>query len=161
MHARCSADLLLRRYQAPVGRLTAQDATSLLEPEQGRSLVVLEGDDLVAAGLVVREGDRLGLALHVEDDRQRRGHGARLLRALVVEAAALGWEEVTCVAQPGDAAVPATVRRAGLVALVSYVDGSCHYRVPLARFREVDDRPHEVLSQRDEVEHLLTHRARR
>ena len=30
----------------------------------------------------------------------------------------------------------ATVRRAGLLALVSYVEGTCHYRVPLHRLRD-------------------------
>jgi GNAT superfamily N-acetyltransferase len=155
MHARCSADVLLRRYRAPVGRLTREDAVSLLEPERGRSLVVVEGDDLVAAGLVAQDGDRLGLALHVEDDRQRRGLGARLLRALALEAASLGWEEVTCVGQPGDGALPATLRRAGLVVLAHYVDGSCHYRVPLRRLRPVAASERSGPSERSEVDDLL------
>ena len=153
MHERCSAEVLLRRYAAPVGRLTPRDAVALLEPADGRGVVVLEGDDVVAAGLVARDGDRTVLALHVQDDHQRRGVGARLLRALAVEAAALGWEEVTCVGQPGDTAVLATVRRAGLVALVSYVDGTCHHRVPLARLR--DAARLEVVSERAEVDDLL------
>lgn len=135
MHERCSAEVLLRRYHAPVGRMTARDAVRLLEPEDGRSIVVYQGDDLVAAGLVARDGDRTRLALHVEDQQQRRGTGSRLFRALAVEAAALGWEEVTCLVQPGDSAVLSTVRRAGLLALVSYVDGTCHYRVPLRQVR--------------------------
>jgi GNAT superfamily N-acetyltransferase len=166
MHERCSADVLLRRYQAPVGRLTLQDAGSVLEPEAGRSLVVLEGNDLVAAGLVVREGDRPTLALHVEDDRQRRGIGSRLFRALAIEAARLGWEEVICVGQPGDRAVLATVRRAGLVAVVSYVDGTCHHRVPLTRLREEVRRggaPGEGRSgrsAREELDDLLAQSAR-
>ena len=152
MHERCSAEVLLRRYGAPVGRLTPRDARDLLEPVDGRSVVVLEGDDVVAAGLVAREGDRATLALHVQDDRQRRGTGARLLRALAAEAAALGWEEVTCVGRPGDTAVLATVRRAGLIALVSYVDGACHHRVPLTRLR---DAARLVGSDRAEVDDLL------
>ena len=135
MHHRCSAEVLLRRYRQPVGRLTPRDAVALLEPEGGRSVVVLEGDDLVAAGLVVPDGDQLLLALHVEDARQRRGLGARLLRALAVEAVGLGWDEVVCLVQPGDSAVLSTVRRAGLLALVSYADGTCHHRLPLARLR--------------------------
>ena len=155
MHHRCSADVLLRRYRQPVGRLTPRDAVALLEPEGGRSLVVLEGDDLVAAGLVVPDAGRLLLAFHVEDARQRRGLGARLLRALAVEAAGTGWDEATCLVQPGDSAVLSTVRRAGLLALVSYADGTCHYRLPLARLRatakpsqarEVDDLLAETMS---------------
>jgi GNAT superfamily N-acetyltransferase len=136
MHARCSAEVLRRRYLAPTGALTMAQAGALLEPVEGRSVVVIEGDDLVGAGLVTPVGDRRELALHVEDDRQRRGHGARLLRALAVEAAVLDWEEVTCVAEPGDSAVSSTVRRAGLLALVSYVDGTCHHTIPLARLRD-------------------------
>jgi GNAT superfamily N-acetyltransferase len=136
MHERCSAEVLRRRYLAPVTGLTLRRAEALLEPAEGRSVVVLEGDELVGAGLVTPLGDRRELALHVEDDRQRRGYGARLLRALAVEAAVLDWEEVTCVAQPGDSAVLSTVRRAGLLALVSYVDGTCHYTLPLARLRD-------------------------
>ena len=135
MHHRCSAEVLLRRYRQPVGRLTPRDAVALLEPEGGRSLVVLEGDDLVAAGHVVPDGDQLLLALHVEDARQRRGLGTRLLRALAVEAVGMGGDEVVCLVQPGDSAVLSTVRRAGLLALVSYADGTCHYRLPLARLR--------------------------
>ena len=148
MHERCSAEVLLRRYHVPVGRMTTRDAVALLEPAGGRSLVVCEGDDLVAAGLVAQVGDLTGVALHVEDDRQHQGIGSRLFRALAVEAAALGWEEVTCLVQPGDSAVLSMVRRAGLLALVSYVDGICHYRVPLARLRSRASEP-------GEVEHLL------
>src|SRR5215213_3652554 len=136
MHERCSAEVLRRRYFAPVSGITLRQARTLLEPVEGRSVVALEGEELVGAGLVTAVGDRRELALHVEDDRQRRGHGTRLFRALAVEAAALDWEEVTCVAQPGDSAVLSTVRRAGLLALVSYVDGTCHYTVPLARLRD-------------------------
>ena len=157
MHERCSAEVLLRRYAAPLGRLTARDAVSLLEPVDGRSVVVLEGDDVVAAGLVARDGDRAMLALHVQDDRQRRGTGARLFRALAVEAAALGWAEVTCIGQAGDTAVLATVRRAGLIALVSYVDGACHHRVPLTRLRNAGCL---AGSQRAEVDDLLAEPAR-
>jgi GNAT superfamily N-acetyltransferase len=152
MHERCSAEVLLRRYGVPVGRMTPLDAVSLLEPDHGRSIVAYEGGDLVAAGLVAHEGDRTGLALHVEDDRQRRGIGSRLLRALAVEAADLGWEEVTCLGYPGDSAVLSTVRRAGLLALVSYVDGTCHYVLPLNRLRNG--------SKRREVDHLLVQPAR-
>ena len=136
MHERCSAEVLRRRYLAPARPVTLQQARALLEPAEGRSIVVVEGDALVGAGLVTAVGDRRELALHVEDDRQRRGHGARLLRALAVEAALLDWEEVVCVAQPGDSAVLSTVRRAGLLALVSYAEGTCHYTVPLARLRD-------------------------
>lgn len=136
MHARCSAEVLRRRYLAPVAGITPREAGSLLEPVEGRSVVVLEGEELVGAGLVAPVGDRRELALHVEDDRQRRGYGARLLRALAVEAAVLDWDEVICVGQPGDSAVLSTVRRAGLLALVSYVEGTCHVTVPLARLRD-------------------------
>jgi GNAT superfamily N-acetyltransferase len=136
MHDRCSAEMLRRRYLAPVSAITLGQARTLLEPVGGRSVVLVAGDDLVGAGLVAPVGDRRELALHVEDDRQRRGHGARLLRALAVEAAALDWEEAVCAAQPGDSAVLSTVRRAGLLALVSYVDGTCQYTVPLARLRD-------------------------
>jgi GNAT superfamily N-acetyltransferase len=136
MHERCSAEMLRRRYLAPVGQVTVHHARTLLEPAEGRSVVVLEGEALVGAGLVTAVGDRRVLALHIEDDRQRRGYGARLLRALAVEAALLDWEEVVCVAQSGDSAVLSTVRRAGLLALVSYADGTCQYTVPLARLRD-------------------------
>lgn len=132
MHARCSADTVLRRYHAPMPRLAARLARALLEPVGGTSMVLLSGGELVAHGVLAHgdEGPEVGVV--VEDAFQRRGHGTRLLYALAVHAAQQGLTELRCHVLPGDDAVPATIRRAGLRAHVTWSDGLLAYLLPLS-----------------------------
>jgi ribosomal protein S18 acetylase RimI-like enzyme len=135
MHERCSAESVYRRYHAPLPRPTPRLARALLEPPGGFSLVLAVGDAVVALGLLAPGPDGAELGLLVEDGRQRRGHGARLTRALVEEAARRGLDSVVCMVQADNDAVLATVRRAGLRAHVARVDGCTRYRIPLPKSR--------------------------
>lgn len=133
MHERCSADTLRLRYHAPTPRIGTGLARSLLEPDGGTSLVLVAGEDVVGIGMVAGGPDGPELGLMVEDRWQRQGHGTRLLRALAVEAASRGEDEITCAVLPDNEAVLRTIRRSGLRALVSYSDGFTQYRVLVAR----------------------------
>jgi GNAT superfamily N-acetyltransferase len=134
MHDRCSAETLARRYHAPMRRLRPRMARAVLLPSNGFSLVLEEptGAGIAAIGMVTFRDDDAEAALLVEDRWQRRGHGARLLRALGVEAARLGAEELTLIVQRDDAAVLATVRRAGMRWRRRSVDGKSQLQVSLS-----------------------------
>jgi hypothetical protein len=52
LHTRCSADTLYRRYHAPMSRLGPRMARRILQPAGGISLVLCDGDTIVAAGML-------------------------------------------------------------------------------------------------------------
>jgi GNAT superfamily N-acetyltransferase len=133
MHHRCSAETVYRRFHTPVPRLSPGRARALLVPEDGVSLVVEVGTALVGAGVLAPGPDGFELAVVVEDRWQRRGLGARLVRALAEQAARLGLDTVTCAVQPANPGAPRTLRSAGLRARVAVEDGVAEYRIPLTR----------------------------
>jgi GNAT superfamily N-acetyltransferase len=131
MHDRCSAETVLRRYHAPVPRMSPRLAQTLLEPADGLSLLVMSGAQVVAAGMLASGPAGPELALMVEDRWQRHGLGTRLLLHLAEEAARRGVTSMVCHVQPHHQAVLSTVRRAGLRASVSVVDGVTQYEIPV------------------------------
>ncbi|GAB2744287.1 GNAT family N-acetyltransferase [Nocardioides pakistanensis] len=131
MHARCSAQTVYRRYHAPVPHLSPRLARALLAPRRGLSMVATVGDEVVGVGLVAFEDETADLGIMVEDRWQRQGYGTRLLRALAEAAAGQGVQTITCLVQPDNPAVLATVRRAGLRARVGFADGFSRYTVPV------------------------------
>ncbi len=129
MHGRCSAETVYRRFHAPMPHLNPRTARTLLEPVGGFSMVLTVGDAVIACGTVAPAGDTLEIGLVVEDGWQQRGHGARLLAALVDFALKQGAETLTCYVQPDNEAALGAVRRAGLRAHASHVDGVTVYRI--------------------------------
>ncbi len=123
MHGRCSAETVYRRFHAPMPHLNPRTARALLEPVGGFSIVLTVGDAVIACGTVAPAGDTLEIGLVVEDGWQRRGHGARLLAALVDLALKHGAETLTFYVQPDNEAALGAIRRAGLRAHASHVDG--------------------------------------
>jgi len=143
MHERCSSETVCSRYHAPLPRLSPRLARAMLEPTGGLSLVITVGDEIVAIGMlapdpVSPDGTDAELGLMVEDRWQRQGHGARLLRALVVEAATRGLRTLTCQVRPDNEAVLPTISRAELHARVSAADGLNVYRVPVDKVVETE-----------------------
>lgn len=141
MHARCSSETVCRRYHAPLPRLSPRLARAMLEPAGGLSLVLTVGDDIVAVGMLAPDpsspdGTDAEVGLLVEDRWQNQGHGTRLLRALVVEAATRGLRTLTCQVRPDNEAVLPTIRRAELHARVSAADGLTVYRIPVDKVVE-------------------------
>ena len=119
MHLRCSAETVYRRYHAHVGHLAPRMARALLVPPAGVSMLLTVGPDVVAVGMfcsdeAAEQSGEAELGLMVEDAWQRGGQGARLLRALAVEAANRGLETLRCMVQPDNEAMLRTIRRAGL-----------------------------------------------
>lgn len=146
MHGRCSAEVVHRRYHAPVSNVTPRMARALLAPAGGLSMVMAVGEDIVAAGLFCpdpagADDATAELGLIVEDSWQRRGVGARLLRALAVAAADRGLETLTCLTQPDNDAVLRTIRRAGFRARATYADGLTEYRLAVGRLRDTAEAP--------------------
>ncbi|HEX6876415.1 MAG TPA: GNAT family N-acetyltransferase [Nocardioidaceae bacterium] len=151
MHERCSRETLFRRYHAPMPRVTPRLARSMLEPDQGLSMVLTVGDDVVALGVVALGPGGPEAGLLVEDRWQRKGLGSRLLRALAEEAADRRLTVLTCQVQPDNDAVLRTIRRARLRARVNRVDGLTVYRIPVARLEDPDGRPRRGRPAMDEL----------
>jgi GNAT superfamily N-acetyltransferase len=137
LHGRCSSETLYRRYHAPIAQVTPRMVRAQLEPTGGRSMVLSVGDRVVAVAMysvdpASTEPRTVEVGMMVEDSWQQQGHGARLMHALAVQAADQGVETLACLVQPENDAVLRTIRRAGLRARVSFVDGLTEYRIPVA-----------------------------
>lgn len=124
MHARCSPATLARRYHGPVGDADSY-LTHLLGPRFGRSLAVETASGrLVALGHLLWDGDENEVALLVEDEWQRRGIGAALLRGLVELAVEAGRESVYAVTRSTNTGMVATMRELGLPLDYQVEDGT-------------------------------------
>ncbi|WP_329181759.1 GNAT family N-acetyltransferase [Streptomyces sp. NBC_01477] len=124
MHERCTAGTLALRYHGPV-----EDADGylghLLSPRFGRSLAVETASGrLVALGHLLWDGDENEVAILVEDEWQRRGIGAVLLRKLVELAAEAGRESVYAVTRATNTGMVAVMRELGLPLDYQVEDGT-------------------------------------
>ncbi|MET8682428.1 GNAT family N-acetyltransferase [Streptomyces sp. NPDC004647] len=114
MHDRCSARTLSLRYHGPVGDADRY-LSHLLSPRYGRTLAVqTTSGRLVALGHLLWDGDETEVALLVEDDWQRRGIGAELLRRLVALATEAACDSVYAVTQSANTGMVAAMRGLGL-----------------------------------------------
>lgn len=146
MHRRCSDLSLYRRFHTPLPRVPARMVRQMLAPNAGWSLVAqLQGEP--AQGHVVGLASvaplsvaEVEVGLLVEDRHQRQGLGTRLLYGVAMDAAARGYDSITCLTQPDNGAVLTTVRRAGLIGRVVWRDGLLKISIPL-RGLSVTDRP--------------------
>jgi GNAT superfamily N-acetyltransferase len=124
MHERCSPATLALRYHGPV-----EDAGSylghLLSPRFGQSLAVETASGrMVALGHLLWDGDENEVALLVEDEWQRRGIGAVLLRKLVELAAEAGRGSVYAVTRATNTGMVATMRELELPLDYQVEDGT-------------------------------------
>ncbi|MBB4905364.1 GNAT family N-acetyltransferase [Actinophytocola algeriensis] len=111
MHFRCSRRSRRLRYLSGT-RTSAADLTRLVNRRHGRTLVVVDpGGDVVAMGNLMHDGPDSEMALLVEDAWQGHGIGSMLLRRLL--AAVPGGRAVVAVAEQGNGAMSAVLRRAG------------------------------------------------
>lgn len=114
MHERCSRRTLEQRYHGPVGDADRY-LGHLLSPRFGRTLAVeTPSGNLVALGHLLWDGDETEVALLVEDDWQRRGIGAELLRRLVALALEARCTTVYAVTKAANTGMVATMRSLGL-----------------------------------------------
>lgn len=146
MHARCSSESIRRRYHASMPYLPQRLARALMQPAHGWSVVMSSGEHLIGVAMLARDRDGTAdVGLLVEDRWQRRGIGARLLRVMASQAAQQGLTTLTCVAQPDNRAVLATIRRAGLHAHITMDDGLLNATIPIAEVVETPREPREVM----------------
>ena len=114
MHQRCSGDSLRRRYGVVPAQPDDRFSRELLLASGG-SLVAAVGDEVVGlATLTACEPGLVELALIVEDDRQRRGLGARLLTAAARLARGQGADDLVCRGHAGDGAAAKLAYASGL-----------------------------------------------
>jgi GNAT superfamily N-acetyltransferase len=124
MHDRCSTATLDARYHGPVADADSY-LSHLLSPRFGRVLAVETASGrLVALGHLLWDGDENEVALIVEDEWQRRGIGAALLRRLVELAAGTGRESVYAVTRSTNTGMVATMRELGLPLDYQVEDGT-------------------------------------
>ncbi|MFH8341796.1 GNAT family N-acetyltransferase [Streptomyces sp. AM6-12] len=114
MHERCSDRTLMLRYHGPVGDADRY-LNHLLSPRFGRTLAAqTAGGRIVGLGHLLWDGDETEVALLVEDDWQRRGVGAELLRRLVGMARQARCDSVYAVTQASNTGMVAAMRGLGL-----------------------------------------------
>lgn len=114
MHDRCSARTLALRYHGPVGDADRY-LNHLLSPRFGRTLAVqTPSGRIVGLGHLLWDGDETEVALLIEDQWQRRGIGAELLRRLVALAVEARCESVYAVTQASNTGMVAAMRGLGL-----------------------------------------------
>lgn len=116
MHARCSSRTILHRYGVPLLRLTDRLARHLTGPDAVVAVVSHDGvEELVGIAQVVRRGGGTApeLTVLVEDDWQRRGIGARLVRAALGLLATEGYREVVLRGQVDNPGLVPLVARLG------------------------------------------------
>ena len=124
MHERCSPATIAQRYHGPVGDADRY-LEHLLSPRFGQSLAVETASGrLVALGHLLWDGDENEVALVVEDEWQRRGIGAALLRKLVELAAGAGRDSVYAVTRSTNTGMVATMRELGLPLDYQVEDGT-------------------------------------
>ncbi|OIK25300.1 GNAT family N-acetyltransferase [Streptomyces malaysiense] len=114
MHERCSARTLTLRYHGPVGDADRY-LHHLLSPRFGRTLAAQTSTGrIVGLGHLLWDGDETEVALLVEDDWQRRGVGAELLRRLVAMAREAHCDSVYAVTQASNTGMVTAMRGLGL-----------------------------------------------
>lgn len=124
MHQRCSWQTLQRRFHVPMPHLSGGRARHLLRPEGGLWLVAATGGEVIGLLTLGRaDPDTFEVGVLVEDAWQHSGIGTRLVRTAAPAVSTRGARDLVLVTQPDNAAVRATVRRAGLDARVRVADG--------------------------------------
>ena len=128
MHDRCSPRSRQLRYLNNGTAPTAAALARLVNRRHGRTLVVEHGDQIVAMGNLMRDGEDSELALLVEDTWQRKGIGAMLLRRLLAAAD----RPAVAVTAPHNTAMLTLLHRAG-AELTRVEQGAAHLTVKTAR----------------------------
>jgi GNAT superfamily N-acetyltransferase len=138
MHARCSPEALLRRYHAPMPRLTWRSARRLLSSPGGGSLLAVVGDEVVGMAVVAPYQHAMELGLLVEDRWQGEGVGSALLHQAARFAAGLGATDLLCTMQADNRSLLPTVQRSGLTCRLRATAGTVDVRIPLRDVAPLD-----------------------
>ncbi|WP_405592215.1 GNAT family N-acetyltransferase [Streptomyces sp. NBC_01190] len=107
LHGRCTPSSLSSRYHGALRRISPADWRRLVDPAHGVTWVMQEDrcpDDVIAVAHLMRTGvDGVAeLGILVEDSRQGRGLGTRLVGQVLDHAAAAGCHTVTATVQAGN-----------------------------------------------------------
>ncbi|MEU6388225.1 GNAT family N-acetyltransferase [Streptomyces sp. NPDC046939] len=148
MHERCSPRTLSKRYHGPVGDADRY-LDHLLSPRYGRTLAARTASGrVVALGHLLWDGDETEIALLVEDDWQRRGIGAQLLRRLVALAREADCHSVYAVTQASNTGMVAAMRGLGLPLDYQIEEGTLVITARLAETVTASPVPYEGAEQR-------------
>lgn len=132
MHVRCSPRTLAQRYHGPLGDADRY-LQHLLSPRFGRTLAVESSSgNIVALGHLLWDGEETEVALLIEDDWQRRGIGAQLLRQLIKLAVEARCGQVYAVTGASNTGMIATMRSLGLPLDYQFEEGTVVISAPLA-----------------------------
>jgi GNAT superfamily N-acetyltransferase len=145
MHERCSQRTLSTRYQAGTRTIPRRLLHRPLAAPRGRTVVGVVGHEVIAVGQLAntRHPEIGEVWLIVEDQWQRQGVGAALLRYLTRTARAAGHTELLGWAVADDDSLVRTARRAGIPVSTRYQDGL--RRVTIDPTRPADTEPAQPL----------------
>jgi GNAT superfamily N-acetyltransferase len=127
MHTRCGTRTRQLRYLNGGVSPTPTALARLVNRRHGRTLVVEHGEDIIAMGNLMRDGEDSEVALLVEDTWQRKGIGTMLLHRLLA-ATDPPATEVTAVTAPTNTAMLTLLNRAG-AELIHVDQGAAHLTV--------------------------------
>jgi ribosomal protein S18 acetylase RimI-like enzyme len=132
LYQRCSPHTLASRFHAPVDTVPVGLVRRLLEPPGGWSLLAEQGSLMVGHGVAGPVSpSTVEVGLLVDDAFQGTGIGSRLVHDLAAAACERGFTAMVCSVEPDTESVLRTVRKAGLPAVPSYVDGLLEIDIPL------------------------------
>jgi len=137
MFSRCSTQTILFRFHSPLPRVpgTMLDRLADVPPHLGRSFVAETEGEVVGHAMFAREGEgnrEAEVAVVVEDRWSSSGVGRRLLAEVCVEAGRAGVETLLCTTLGENSRVQEVARRVFPGARLTFSDGACYMRLPLA-----------------------------
>lgn len=139
LHGRCSDKTLFDRYQVPLQLpMTARMARRLVAPDNGVALVVQQGRDVVAHGLLEMLDDTWTLRVLIQDSHQGDDLETPLVRQAAGHAKGGGADRLTLVTAESDDKLLRAVGNAGFMARIERRDGSVHISVPLSAVRSIE-----------------------
>ncbi|MFG1928053.1 GNAT family N-acetyltransferase [Cryptosporangium sp. NPDC048952] len=115
LHNRCSAQTLLSRYHAGRNRLTVAEWDRMVDPAQGRTLVLTDPTEVVGYANVLRTAPAgpAEVSLLLRDDWQGAGVGRAIGGHLIRVARRLGFTDLVAWTEPDNVRAIALLRGVG------------------------------------------------
>jgi N-acetylglutamate synthase-like GNAT family acetyltransferase len=139
LHDRCSDETLFNRYQVPLQLpMKARMTRRLVAPDNGVALVVQQGQEVVAHGLLELVDETWTFRLLIQDAYAGGNLGTLLVKHAASHAKASGADRLTLITAESNDSLLRAVGNAGFMARIERRDGSVHISVPLAAVRAIE-----------------------
>ena len=138
LHDRCSDETLFNRYQVPLHLpMKTRMTRRLVAPDHGVALVVQQGQDVVAHGLLELVEEAWTFRMLIQDAYATGNLGTLLVKHAASHAKASGADRLTLITAESNDTLLRAVGSAGFMARIERRDGAVHISVPLAAVRVI------------------------